>query len=181
MRTPGSLGARFFGVAAILFAAFLVVGFLLPARWQAERTVRLDAPPEAVFGLLDAPEGWRAWTPWPDSGLVAEGPPRGRGAALSWNDPELGDGTFRIVETRAHELVRYQVDVQGGSMHTEGTLRLTPDGAGTRVTWREAGSFGRNPLMGYWALFMERAQGDQMGQSLERLGEAATAAGAPSR
>ena len=179
---PGALGTRFFGTLAILGAATLLIGLLLPGTWTAERTDRLDAAPDDVYRLIDAPEGWRAWTPWPDSGLVASGPARGAGAAITWDDPELGDGSFRIVEALPRELVRYEVAVQGGRMRTEGTLRLSPESGGTRVTWTEHGDFGRNPLMGWWALFMERAQGAQMAQSLERLGEAATsAAAAPSR
>jgi hypothetical protein len=134
-----------------------------------------------VFGFVDAPAGWRAWTTWPDSGLTPQGPPRGPGAALSWNDPELGDGSFRIVEALAPERVRYEVAVQGGAMRTEGTVSLSSEGSGTRVDWREAGDFGWNPLMGYWALFMERAQGREMEKSLARLGEVATAAAAPTR
>lgn len=177
---PGGLGARFFGTLTVLAILFLLVGFLLPGTWEAERVGTLAAPPGDVYPLVAGPEGWRAWTPWPDSGLVVEGPEDGAGATISWDDPELGNGTFRIVEAHARELVRYEVSVQGGSMRTEGTMRLAPTEGGTRVTWSERGDFGWNPLMGYWALFMERAQGAQMDGALERLEEAATAS-APSR
>ena len=180
MSCPISLGTRILGGAALLLACFLVTGFLLPATWEVERETHLDAPPEAVFRLLDAPEGWRAWTRWPDSGLVTDGPQRGAGARISWDDPDLGAGSFRIVEAAANDFVRYTVEVQGGAMRTRGTVRLSAAGAGTRVAWHETGDFGRNPLMGYWALFMERAQGREMEKSLERLAAAATAA-APSR
>lgn len=167
--SPFSLGTRILGVGAALLVLVLALGFALPGTWGAERSVLVAAPPSAVFPLLDAPEAWRQWTAWPDSGLVAEGPERGVGARLTWDDPELGDGSFEIVEVAPPRHVRYEVRVQGGSMHTDGTFTLAAEGGGTRVTWREEGDFGWNPLMGYWALFMEKAQGRELEKALARL------------
>jgi len=132
-----------------------------------------------VFPLVDAPGAWRRWTQWPDSGLVAEGPERGVGARLTWNDADLGDGSFEIVAVDPLRSVRYRVYVEGGSMHTDGTFLLEPEGAGTRVTWREEGDFGRNPLMGYWARLMSRAQGRELEKALVRLDELARTETAP--
>lgn len=167
--SPFSLGTRILGVGAALLVVLLAVGFALPGTWAAERSAILTAPPSAVFPLLDAPEAWRRWTAWPDSGLVPEGPQRGVGARLTWDDPELGDGSFEIIEVVPGRAVRYAVRVQGGSMHTDGTFSLAAEAGGTRVTWREEGDFGWNPLMGYWALFMERAQGRELEKALGRL------------
>jgi hypothetical protein len=48
------------------------------------------------------------------------------------------------------------------------------------VTWREEGDLGWNPLMGYWALSMNRAQSQELAKGLDRLRsvalDAATAA-----
>ncbi|HKJ01612.1 MAG TPA: SRPBCC family protein, partial [Longimicrobiales bacterium] len=164
--SPISPGTRILAGGALVLGLFLAVGFLLPGTWSAERTTTLHAPPETVFPLVDAPRAWRRWTAWPDSGLVAQGPDRGAGARLVWDDPELGDGSFEIVAVEPLRSVRYEVRVQGGGMHTDGTFLLEPEGAGTRVTWREEGDFGRNPLMGYWARFMARAQGRELEKAL---------------
>lgn len=171
MRSPGSLGVRVLGTGAGLLLLFLLVGFLLSGRWEADRTLVIGAAPERIFAFLDSPPGWRAWTPWPDSGLVTSGPPTGQGARMSWDDPNLGDGVFEIVETRAPHLVRYRVSVQHNTMRTEGELRLERVDGGTRVFWVERGDFGANPLMGYWALAMPRAQGRELQKSLSRLAE----------
>lgn len=171
MRSPGSLGARVLGTGAGLLLLFLLVGFLLSGRWEADRTLLIDAAPERIFAFLESPRGWRAWTPWPDSGLVTSGPPTGQGARMSWNDPNLGDGVFEIVEAQAPHLVRYRVSVQHNTMRTEGSVRLDPVDGGTRVSWVERGDFGNNPLMGYWALAMPRAQGRELEKSLNRLAE----------
>lgn len=177
-RLPFGPGVLVLGSGALLMLLFLGVGWLLPGTWSAERSALLDVLPAEVYPWVDSPAGWRAWTTWPDSGLVADGPARGTGARLVWNDDELGRGSFEIVQTEADSVVRYRVLVQGGAMHTEGTLWLRPEGTGTRVSWREEGDFGANPLMGYWARFMERAQGTELEKALTRLGELAEG-GAP--
>jgi uncharacterized protein YndB with AHSA1/START domain len=180
--TPGqpiSIGVKVLGGGAALLFLFLAVGFFLPGTWAAQRTVRLDAPPEAVFPLVDAPDAWRRWTAWPDSGLSARGPERGVGASLVWNDPDLGNGSFEIVEVEPLRTVRYRVSVQDGSMRTDGTFLLEPDAGGTLVTWREEGDFGRNPLMGYWARLMARAQGRELVKALARLDSLARTETAP--
>ena len=168
-----SPGCMILGAGAAVLLVLLGIGWVLPGTWSAERSTVLQAPPSAIFALADTPEGWKRWTPWPDSGVVREGPARGAGARLSWNDEQLGDGSFEIIQAEPDSLVRYRVVVQKGSMHTDGTLRLAAEDGGTRVLWREEGDFGANPLMGYWARFMERAQGAELEKALRRLDELA--------
>jgi uncharacterized protein YndB with AHSA1/START domain len=161
------------GASALLITA-LVVGFLLPGRWEVERSVLVPAPPEAVFSWLDDPRRWDDWAPMGDVESVFSGPERGSGATRSWDDPEMGDGRFTILAARDDREVQYRVEVQEGALITQGTLRLSPEGAGTRVTWTEVGDFGPNPLMGYTALGMDRMQGNQMENALRQLAEVAT-------
>jgi hypothetical protein len=172
--TPFSFGTRILGAGAGLLLLALAVGFLLPATWSAERSSVMPLPPGDLFPFLDSPDGWREWTPWPDSGVVAEGPRRGRGSRLAWSSRDLGDGFFEIMDTGEDAWVTYRVEVQGGSMRTEGRIDLEALGEGTRLTWREEGDFGRNPLMGYWARFMKRAQEGEMDKGLARLEAKAT-------
>ena len=68
--------------------------------------------------------------------------------------------------------------MEGGSLRTDGRIDLVPVEGGTRVTWTEEGDFGWNPLMGYWALAMERVQGRELQKGLDRL-EAHLTGGAP--
>ena len=181
-RIPLSPGTIILGTAALLLIAALTLGFLLPSEWEADASALLPATPQTVFGYLDSPEGWGTWTMWPDSGLVREGPERGVDARISWDDPELGAGSFRLVDVRRLEHVSYSVEVGGGAMRTAGSIALVPEGDGVRLTWHEEGNLGRNPLMGYWALFMDRAQTTELEKGLARLGElAATPDSAPTR
>jgi hypothetical protein len=170
--SPFSPGTLILGAGALLLGAFLFVGFLLPGTWEVTRSIEIDASADVVFPHLDSPSAWREWTALPDTGLSFEGSDRGAGARMAWHHPEWGSGSFEILEARSQELVRYLVEVEGGAMRTSGTLRLDPAEGGTVVTWTETGDFGWNPLMGYWGLFMERAQGAELEKSLERLGRA---------
>jgi len=172
-------GVIVLGGGALLICVFLVVGFFLPTDWQAEASGSLDATPAEVLVFLDSPEGWQAWTPWPDSGLVRSGPERGPGARMSWDDQELGSGSFTIDAVRGDESVSYSVEVAGAGnsvMSTRGSVTVASDPDGVVIHWREEGSLGRNPLMGYWALSMERAQTAEMAKGLDRLGEVVRAA-----
>lgn len=170
--SPFSFGTKILGGAAAVLTLLLLVGYLLPADWEAEAELVSDLPADALFRYLDSPEGWRDWTAWPESGVERSGPARGEGAAFSWDDPELGSGSFTISRAVAPERVEYQV-VVGSSMYTEGDLTLSAVPGGTRIEWRERGDLGRNPLMGYWALSMDRAQSDELRKSLDRLAAAA--------
>jgi uncharacterized protein YndB with AHSA1/START domain len=170
-RVPLSPGVLILGGAAVVLMLVMLVGFLLPTDWEARATAVVDAPQETIFTYLDSPEGWRAWTPWPDSSVVRSGPPHGTGAELSWDDDELGSGSFRLVEVTPSRRVRYEVEVGGGAMRTTGTVTLlsSTDGSGVLVSWRENGNLGRNPLMGFWVFFMGRAQSAELEKGLGRL------------
>ena len=93
------------------------------------------------------------------------------------HDPICAKTLSSILESVAGERVRYRVEVEGGSMITEGTIdleRLADGTEGTRVTWRETGDFGWNPILGYVARAMDRLQGREMEVGLERLRDASS-------
>ena len=166
-----SFPLKVLSAAIVLLVLALLIGFLLPGRWDVERSAVVSAPPAAVFPWLDDPHRWDQWAPLGEVIATFSGPPRGPGASRRWAHPEVGDGVFTILSTILDREVRYRVEVQGGRMVTEGTLHLSVEGTGTRVTWQEQGDFGRNPLLGYLARSMGRMQGAQMEGSLARLGE----------
>jgi uncharacterized protein YndB with AHSA1/START domain len=174
--SPFSWATKVLAAGALVLVAILTVGWLLPTRWVAEATVLVPAPREAIFRYLDSPEGWRDWTTWPESGLERQGPARGEGAKLSWNDLDLGSGSFTLTTVREPETVEYRVEINAGGMYTDGSITLEDEPGGVRVTWRESGDLGENnPLMGYWGLAMERAQSEELAKGLDRLATLATA------
>jgi hypothetical protein len=162
------LAFAFAGVGFLLLA-LLALGYLLPSEWSAERVRTFDAPPDAVLSYVDGARGWTLWTPAPGSGVEYFGPDRGEGSGHRWDDPGYGQGEFRITSLEGSGEVGYRVDVEGGAIRIVGTVRVAPEGAGTRVVWREEGDFGWNPLLGYLAGRMNELQGAQMDASLDAL------------
>jgi hypothetical protein len=177
-----SIGPKILGTGALLLLSFLLVGYLLPGSWEADATHVVPSSADAVLPYLDSPEGWTQWTPWAENGVTRSGPERGAGAQLAWDDPELGSGSFTLVAVRP-ERVEYAVDIGEGAMRSTGFVALTPASDGIRVDWHEEGDLGRNPLMGYWALSMGRAQSEELAKGLARLDSLVSAASgsSPSR
>lgn len=165
---PFPLGALVLGGGAAVLTLFLVVGFLLPADWRASAELQIAATPAEIFDHIDSPEGWRTWTTWPDGELSRSGPESGAGATLSWEDDEMGSGAFAVTSSVEPLHLEYSVEF-GPSMRARGVVSLSGNSGGTLVKWSESGNLGRNPLMGYWALFMPEGQGREMLKGLERL------------
>ena len=168
------MAVKFFSFLAVVFTSLILIGLILPGSWAVERSLEMPAAPEQVFAYVNDVARWDVWTDWPEAAAERFGPPAGVGAGRSWNDPEFGDGVFTIVESIAGERVRYRVEVEDGSMITEGTIALNRLSDGTRVTWRESGDFGWNPILGYVARAMDRLQGRELEMGLERLRDASS-------
>jgi hypothetical protein len=161
--------SRLLAFFAAVLALFLLVGVLLPGTWEAERSLTIPAPPDAIFPFVNTITGWERWTPWPEPGREVSGPAAGVGAKRSWDDPDYGSGSFTITASAPPRAMEYIVEVEGGSITVRGWITLESLGDETRVIWREEGDFGRNPLLGYAARSMGESQGRQFEQGLERL------------
>jgi uncharacterized protein YndB with AHSA1/START domain len=157
------------GTVALVLIGILVVGILLPGSWTVERSILIQASPEAIYPHLVSASAWDDWTPGPETGYQFFGPEQGEGSGRAWDDPAYGQGRFEIVETDPPHHLRYAVEVEEGAIQIRGDLRLTPEDEGTRVTWQEVGDFGWNPLLGFLAGRMEEMQGAQLEASLASL------------
>ena len=167
--------ARVFGLIGAALTAFLVIGLWLPGRWLAESSIEIPADSEAIFVFLDDLSRWEAWTPWGQIESEVSDPSFGVGATRTWDDEQMGSGSVTITESRPPDLIRYHVEMEG-SGEINGELGVVAVAGGSLVTWREAGDFGWNPLMGYVARGMAESQGKQLAASLTQLKEVTAAA-----
>lgn len=163
------LGAKIFGALAAVLLVYLLVGLLLPGRWEAEADRLLPASPSRVFPFLNRMDRWVLWNPMPESGSTLVGPREGIGSGLEWDDPQYGKGSVRIVASEKDRRVEYHVEVEGGDLRIHGVLALTSEEGGTRLRWIEEGDFGWNPLLGYAARGMAASQKEAMESSLRTL------------
>lgn len=154
---------------AFLLLGLMGVGLALPGAWRAEATIEIAVPPAVVFPLIEDLHRWDEWTLWGDVASTFAGTPRGTGAIRSWENEDFGSGSIRITEAEELRRVLYEVEVDGGSLTVNGRFEIEATSGGTMIRWEESGDFGWNPLMGYQARFMARAQGAQLRESLERL------------
>ena len=156
---------------AFLLLSLLGVGLALPGAWRAEATIELAVSPAMVFPLLEDLHRWDEWTLWGDVESTFSGTLRGTGAIRSWENDDFGSGSIRITEVEQLRRVRYEVEVGGGSLTVNGSFEIEATSGGSLIRWEEAGDFGWNPLMGYQARFMAKAQGAQLRESLAQLAE----------
>lgn len=161
------------GATVLLCGGGLGYGATQPSTWHVERSRTIDAAPADVLALLEDMEAWPKWA----GGEEADAPgttytwgatKRGVGASYSWKS-DGSSGTIALTRVDA-EGVAYEMVMEASETPAKGTLRLAPDGAGTKVTWTDDGDFGMGPVGGLMAPMMEQALGPHFEGGLERLG-----------
>ncbi len=160
--------AKVFGAIGAILVTVMLIGLVLPGTWSAEASIQIEASPAEVFPYLNDLGRWDRWTNWGEIDSELSSPSQGAGASRTWDDPGLGTGSVTITESGSLTFVRYVVEVEGGAS-VLGELTIEAVGATSRVTWREEGDFGRNPLMGFVARGMPESQGAQLAEGLEKL------------
>ncbi|HEX8694457.1 MAG TPA: SRPBCC domain-containing protein [Longimicrobium sp.] len=124
------------GVVLAVAAGWVVAeGARLPVEHTAQRTVRLDAPPEAVWALIATPERFTEWR----SGVRAASTLRSGGAWNGWREEgSFGPMAFTVIQSAPPR--RLVARVTGGE-DFGGTWSyvLEPAGSGTRLTIIEDG------------------------------------------
>ncbi len=131
---------------AVLVVVLVVVISTRPGAYRVERSTRIAAPPEVVFGLVDDFHAWPRWSPWerldPSMRRVYGGPPAGVGATYAWSgNSKVGEGNMRITESRPGQKVGIRLEFlkpMAGVNQTEFTFR--PEGPGTLVSWVMSGT-----------------------------------------
>lgn len=163
------------GIVALL-VLFFVVGFLLPKDVRVERSLEIDASPQAVFEMVNDFRQFNRWQPWalidPTTRYVYEGPATGAGSRMMWysDHPEVGDGAQEIIESKPYSLVRMNLDFGAQGAAVADYLIDEADG-GSILTWTLETNMGGNPMMGYIALMMDSMVGTAYEQGLANLKE----------
>lgn len=160
-----------FGALVILVVA---VGVFLPRSWSVERSRLLRATPERVQRELEDLKTWPEWTLWSrrgDESLVVtfDGPDHGPGARMSWEGQKLGFGSLTLTRAEPGAGVEYEIQFRGVDQGTRGALKLAAEPAGTRVTWRDGGELGWNPMTRVFAPLIAAKLGQDFDTALARL------------
>ncbi len=148
-------------VAAILIV-FLAVAFFLPSTFSVQGSSVIAAPADSLYARFATPRTWARWSAWttetdPTLAYTYEGPDSGVGAVMKWTAQRMGSGQMRIVEAVPGQRVRYELGMSGSDMTVHGDVRLETVPEGTRVTWTDSGSLGKNVLVRYLGPVLDRA------------------------
>jgi len=158
-------------VLVALIVVVLGVGAFLPKDFRVERSIEIDASPEAVFDQVNSLRKWDAWSPWiardPSIQNTYEGPEAGVGATVRWTSEESGEGTQEI--TLSERPTRIETALDFGDMgQPNADWTFEPSAEGVRVTWGLSGT-ASGPLGGYFAKMMDGWVGADYETGLERL------------
>jgi uncharacterized protein YndB with AHSA1/START domain len=161
--------------AGLVVVVLLVVlgGVFVPDTWRVERSAVIDAPPERIYPLVAAPRRWQEWAMWnrrdPAMATTFFGPAQGAGAGWQWDSKTEGRGRMTLLSADPARGFTYSLYFPDYGTTSTGDIRFEAQGGSTKVTWTNAGSIGRNPLLHYMAHFMDRMVGPDFEAGLANL------------
>jgi uncharacterized protein YndB with AHSA1/START domain len=140
----------FLVVALVAVVALLLYARTRPDAYRIERSTRIEAPPERIYGYMADFRGFQAWLPYehkdPDMERRYSGAASGVGAVYEFaGDSRVGTGRMEILELTEPTRVRMSLDMlKPMEAHNIVEFSLRPDGDGTVVSWAMEG---RNPYI----------------------------------
>ncbi len=167
-------------ISLLLFAAFVVTGYLLPTHAYVERSISIERPASLLFEIVNSYRDFQQWSPWaerdPNAEYVISGPAEGVGARLSWSgEPHLvGSGWQEIIASEPYQQIdiRLDFDTQGTS---NSRFVFVAEGNTTLVTWSfdsdltEGLNFFDGFLARYFGLLFDRWIGNDYERGLSNL------------
>ncbi|HVR76082.1 MAG TPA: SRPBCC family protein [Planctomycetota bacterium] len=160
----------------ILVLLVLAVGgaYLIPSTYQVERSVVIQADPQAIFPMINNLKRWEEWTPWtteldPSMKREYDGPPEGVGAKMWWTGEKLGNGSVSLLTSSPPLGVGYSLELDASTHKSHGKITFALSGDGTEVKWTHEGTVGMNPIHRYGSLMMGRMMGSDFEKGLAKL------------
>lgn len=138
-------------VIVLLIAGVLAVAATKPDTFRVERSAAINAPPEAVFRLINDFHNWQAWSPWekldPAMTKNHSGAASGQGAVYEWaGNSDVGKGRMEITESAPPSRIEIKLDFLAPfESHNTTEFTMQPTGGGTNVVWAMQGE---NNFMG---------------------------------
>jgi uncharacterized protein YndB with AHSA1/START domain len=156
-----------------LIVLLLAIGFVLPGTYHVERSLEIAAPAEKLFPYFADTREWKKWAVWnqrdPNMKIEYSGPQSGTGAKWSWQSKSEGNGQMELTRADAPGLVEYKLYFPDFNSTSSGKITLAPSGTGTKVSWSNEGDMGKNPLLHYMALAMDKMVGADFDAGLKNL------------
>ncbi len=168
------------GVLVLILSA---VALGLPANVTAARAVTINAPESVVYPYLNNLRRYQEWSPWadrdPDIKMTYSGPAEGRGAKAEWESQvgSVGTGSVQILDSKPSSSMDLLADVNG--LEGKSRFELSPDGAGSKITWSFSFDTGSSPLKRWKGLMLDGLIGSEYQKGLDKLKQRVEADRAP--
>jgi uncharacterized protein YndB with AHSA1/START domain len=165
-------------VVASALAVLLIYAASKPKEFSIQRSTLIGAKPEKVFPLINNLKAFNSWNPFakqdPDLAMQYEGAPQGKGAAYTWSGPKSGQGRMEITAIVPEKLVMMSLDFSKPMQaHNKVVFSLTPQAAGTLVTWTMSGHLAYLQRLLTVFVSMDKMVGSEFDKGLASLKELA--------
>ncbi|MCE9600560.1 MAG: SRPBCC family protein [Spirochaetia bacterium] len=161
------------GIGALL-SALLIAGLFLPSKIHVERSVLIQASPEAIFRMVNDLEQYQRYSPFmaaDPQAKISWGDKRvGIGASMSWNGEKTGQGTMTIIDARSPEYVTLDLDFKEKGKAVA-FFRFEDREGGRNATWGYDADFGANVPMRYFGLVADKVMGQYFEKGLAGMKE----------
>ena len=152
----------------------LIVSLFLPSSYRVERSLEMQARPEALFAQVSALKKWTNWTAWtaakyPDMEVSFSGPESGVGATYTWDGKSTGHGVLKLTRAEPARGIGYDLAFDHGKYVSRGAIEYVPAGDGLKVTWSNEGDLGWNPISRIFGLLMDKMMGPDFEEGLRNL------------
>lgn len=128
-------------IVVLLLAALLLYAATRPDSFRVQRSLRIEAPADKIFPLINDLRGFATWSPYdkkdPAMRRTHSGAACGPGARYAWDgNKDVGAGSQEIIESTPNTLVRMRLDfIRPFEASNSVDFTLVPQGGASEVTW----------------------------------------------
>jgi hypothetical protein len=125
----------------LILAGIVVYASSRSGTIHVERSIKIRAPAEKIFPLINDLHQWQAWTPFdkdPAMKKTYSGSPDGKGARYDWEgNKDVGSGDITIIDSAPSREVVFATHLVTPVFEGRGVGAMSLDQAGdiTTVTW----------------------------------------------
>ncbi|MBX2965664.1 MAG: SRPBCC family protein [Cyclobacteriaceae bacterium] len=141
-----------------LIVLLLLIGFVLPRKFELTKSEVINAPAAYVFEEINTLDNWPRWSYWntldPDMEVVYSEQKSGTGAYYEWTSEVLDKGKLVITDSKLNKLVACDLFFMQSEKPSRAVYQLEPAEGGTKLTMNFDTDFGMNPIMRWVGLLM---------------------------
>src|SRR6266481_7034665 len=128
-------------ILAVAIAIILILAATKPNTLRVQRAIRIKAPADRIFPLINDFHQWGTWSPYENKDPVMKrtysGADSGEGAVYAWDgNKNVGSGRMEILEAAAPSKIVIKLDFfKPFEGHNTAEFTMLPQGDATNLTW----------------------------------------------